>query len=178
MVVSPVCARALAIRDHVLPLVRAHGMLQDLDGKDSPLRLLVLDASQWQFTHWTPFNAIAPGEAASPGYRTALKHQQGRPELPYGLTIRNRGTTVLTLLWGDGGCDIVSFVRGDWEEAVLTLAAANSFFPSSDLRSFIRSMLACNASMRSTTLPAGTCGASATSLPSSFASISFRTASR
>jgi hypothetical protein len=35
-------ANALAIRDHLLPIVRAHGLLADFEGKDSPLRLFVL----------------------------------------------------------------------------------------------------------------------------------------
>src|SRR5262249_25610052 len=48
----------------------------------------------------------------------------------------------------------------------------------SDFRADILSMLAFKASMRSITLPAGAAGASTISLPSSLASISFRTASR
>jgi hypothetical protein len=115
-------ARALAIRDNVLPLVRAHGMIQDLEGKDSTLRLIVLDRGPWRFTHWTPFNALAPNEASSPGYRHALERQRARPDLTYGLDIRHDRENVLSLLWADcGAFEIVRFVRGAWEDAALEL---------------------------------------------------------
>lgn len=115
-------ARALAIRDHVLPLVRAHGTLEDLEGKDSTLRLLVLERGSWRFTHWTPFNALGLTEASSPGYRHALERQHIRPDLPYGLDIWHEGTKVLSLLWADeGSFKVVELVRGNWEQAALAL---------------------------------------------------------
>ena len=81
-------ARALAIRDHVLPLVREHGTLEDLEGKDSTLRLIVLEQDPWCLIHWTPFNALAPAEASSPGYRHALERQRRRPALWAGNPVR------------------------------------------------------------------------------------------
>lgn len=67
-VVASSDADALAVRDHILPIVREHGVLQDFDDKSSPLRLLVLERQVWRFVHWTPFNALTPGQASSPGY--------------------------------------------------------------------------------------------------------------
>ena len=115
-------ARALAIRDHVLPIVREHGAIQDLDDKTSSLRLVVLERNPWQFTHWTPFNALARTEASSPGYRHALEGQHTRPDLLYGLDVRHEGAKVLSLLWSDeGACEVLSFIRGAWEDAALAL---------------------------------------------------------
>ena len=115
-------ARALAIRDHVLPVLRERGILEDLEGKSSSLRLLVFEQEPWLFSHWTPFNALARTEASSPGYRHALARQHTRPDLPYGLDIAHDGVTVLRLLWADAGTfEIVNFVRGAWEDAALAI---------------------------------------------------------
>jgi hypothetical protein len=115
-------ARALAIRDHALLLVRAQGAIQDLEDKSSSLRLIVLERDPWQFTHWTPFNALARTEASSPGYRHALAGQHTRPDLPYGLDVRHEQAKVLSVLWADEGAfEVLIFVRGPWEDAVLAL---------------------------------------------------------
>ena len=121
-------ARALAIRDHVLPLVREHGRLEDLDNKNSTLRLIVLERDAWLFTHWTPFNALARTDASSPGYRHAVERQRARPDLPYGLDVHHAGTKVLSLLWADergaherGAVAVEIFIRGAWEDAALAL---------------------------------------------------------
>lgn len=117
-------ALALAIRDRILPLVHAHGLLEDLDAKDGTLRLTVLARAPWRFTHWTPFNALAPTEAASPSYRHALERQRARPDLPYGLDVWHDGAKVLSVLWADDGTvSVVAFVRGAWEESALALQA-------------------------------------------------------
>ena len=116
--------RALAIRDQVLPIVRAHGTLEDLEGKDSTLRLLVLEHGPWRFTHWTPFNALGPTDASSPSYRHAVERQHTRPNLPYGLDIWHERTKVLTLLWSnEGSYEIVCLIRGPWEDGALALQA-------------------------------------------------------
>lgn len=112
-------ARALAIRDHVLPLVREHGSLED---KDSAMRLIVLERAPWRFVHWTPFNALDRAEASSPGYRHALQRQHTRPDLPYGLNVRHEQVEVLSVLWADGGAfEVRTFLRGEWEAAALGL---------------------------------------------------------
>lgn len=115
-------ARALAIRDHILPLIRQHGTIEDLENKDSVLRLIVLRRDAWRFTHWTPFNALNPSQASSPAYRHALAQQRTRADLPYGLDISHDDTELLSLLWAESGMFVVvRFVRGTWEEAVLAL---------------------------------------------------------
>ncbi len=69
---------ALAIRDHLIPLVRERGTLEVQ--RDS-VRRITLRADAWVIEHWTPFNDLSPGEAASPGYRHALERQRPLPVL-------------------------------------------------------------------------------------------------
>ncbi len=115
-------ANALAIRDHILPIVREHGALEDLEGKNSPLRLIVLERQAWRFAHWTPFNALARGQASSPGYRHALANQHTLLDLPYGFDVWHDGSQVLSLLWADAGTfQVVSFHRGLWEAEAMAL---------------------------------------------------------
>jgi hypothetical protein len=110
--------RALAIRDHLLPLIRQRGTLQV---QRDVMRLITLELDPWLFNHWTPFNDLAPEQAASPGYRRALEEQRNRPELPYGLEVWH-GDKVLSLLWADHGAFAVPcFIRGDWEDEALAL---------------------------------------------------------
>ncbi len=110
--------RALAIRDHVLKLLRRDGTLEV---QRDTVRLVELRADPWIFRSWTPFSALLPGEASSPGYRHAVERQHTRPDLPYGLEVWH-GTQVLRVLWADGGAfQIASFVRGPWEAAALAL---------------------------------------------------------
>jgi hypothetical protein len=112
-------ARALAIRDHLLPLVREHG---SLDGNDSTMRLMVLERPPWRFVHWTPFNALDGTEASSPGYRHALQRQHTRPDLSYGMNIQHEQREVLSLLWADDGTfEVRTFLRGPWEARALAL---------------------------------------------------------
>lgn len=115
---------ALAIRDHVLPLVRSRGTLeQQFHG----LRRITLSIDPWSFSHWTPFKTLAAGEASSPGYRHAIEQQRAGPTLEYGLDIRLHGKHVLGLLWSDhGSFDVNVFERGDWEAQVLELTAPRS----------------------------------------------------
>ena len=49
--------RALAIRDHLLPLVRDRGMLECQYG---PVRVIGLQLGPWLFNHWTPFQELSP----------------------------------------------------------------------------------------------------------------------
>jgi hypothetical protein len=110
---------ALAIRDHLLPLVRDRGMLECQSG---PVRVIALQRGPWLFNHWTPFNELAPEEASSPGYRHALARQHTRPDLPYGLEVWRGDAKVLSVLWADSGSfEVDSFVRGSWEHEALML---------------------------------------------------------
>jgi len=112
--------RALAIRDRLLPLVRAHGALETQRG---PVRLVVLRTGPWIVEHWTPFGDLSPDEASSPGYRHAVERQHTTPDLPYGLDLRHDAVRVLGVLWSDDGAsEVVAFVRGPWEDAALALA--------------------------------------------------------
>ena len=110
--------RALAIRDHLLPVVRERGTLENQRGE---VRLIVLETGAWIVRHWTPFNELSPGAASSPGYRHAVERQLIRPDLPYGLDVWH-GTKVLNILWSDGGLfEVIIFVRGSWEDEALKL---------------------------------------------------------
>jgi hypothetical protein len=110
--------RALAIRDHVLTLLRRDGVLEV---QRDTVRLVELRLDPWLFRAWTPFSALFPTEAASPGYRHAIERQHTRPDLPYGLEIW-RGDKMLCVQWADGGAfEVADFVRGSWEDAALAL---------------------------------------------------------
>jgi hypothetical protein len=56
--------RALAIRDHIFPLLRGHGALQV---QQDAVRLTELLIGVWAFRHWTPLNELRTDEASSPG---------------------------------------------------------------------------------------------------------------
>jgi hypothetical protein len=110
--------RAIAIRDHILPLLRQHGVVQL---QRDTVRLTELRMGIWIFRHWTPFNDLAREEASSPGYRHAIERQRSRETLAYGLDVWH-GAKVLRVLWSrDGTIDVVGFVRGTWEDEALEL---------------------------------------------------------
>jgi len=104
---------AVAIRDHILPLLRRSGAVQT---QRDTVRLTELRMGVWTFRLWTPFNELGREEASSPGYRHAIERQRTRKALPYGLDIWY-GAEVLRILWSDDGAiDVVNFVRGQWED--------------------------------------------------------------
>jgi hypothetical protein len=110
--------QAVVIRDHILSLLRQAGAVQI---QRDMVRLTELRMGVWAFRHWTPFNELGREEASSPGYRHAVERQRTRQALPYGLDVW-RGARVLRILWAeDGAIEVVSFVRGPWEDEVLTL---------------------------------------------------------
>lgn len=112
---------ALAIRDHVLPLIRASGTLE---GQWGGFRRITLSMESWSFVHWTPFKDLDPGEASSPGYRHAVEDQRAGATLGYGLDVRLHGDRVLGLLWSDDGVfEVNVFERGGWEARLLELTA-------------------------------------------------------
>ena len=113
--------RALAIRDHILPLLRGHGAVQV---QRDAVRLTELRMGVWAFRHWTPFNELRADEASSPGYRHAVEQQRTRPALPYGLDIFHGAALekVLRILWAeDGTIEVADFIRGPWEEEAFRL---------------------------------------------------------
>jgi hypothetical protein len=110
---------ALAIRDHVLPLIRSRGVLELQRGA---VRVIGWRTGAWHFEHWTPFSELNAGEASSPGYRHALQRQHTLPDLLYGLDVWLSGTHRLGVLWSDDGDFHVGvFDRGTWERQVLQL---------------------------------------------------------
>jgi hypothetical protein len=111
--------RAVAIRDHILPLLRERGTLEP---QRDAVRLTMLRMDPWMFRHWTPFNELSPHEASSPGYRHAIERQHPRRDLSYGFEAWHSGARVLQMLWADDGrVQVPGFVRGDWEDAALAL---------------------------------------------------------
>jgi hypothetical protein len=113
--------RAVAIRDHILPLLRQHGTVQI---QHDTVRVTELRKGIWAFRHWTPFNELDEGEASSPGYRHALERQRNRQTLPYGLDVWHgvQQAKVLRILWAeDGTIDVADFIRGAWEDDALVL---------------------------------------------------------
>jgi hypothetical protein len=111
--------RALAIRDHLVPLVRDAGAIEL---QRDTMRLISLQVGPWSLAHWTPFNELGAGEASSPGYRHALERQQVEPGLPYGIEVSRDGVRVLVVSWADDGTSkVVTFVRGTWEDDALAL---------------------------------------------------------
>ena len=111
--------RAIAIRDHILPLLRQDGTVEV---QRDVVRLTELRISRWLFRLWTPFNELGREEASSPGYRHAIERQRSRKALPYGLDIWEGTTRPLRILWSeDGTVDVATFIRGPWEDEVLRL---------------------------------------------------------
>jgi hypothetical protein len=111
--------QAIAIRDHILPLLRMNG---SIGRQRDSVRLTEFRTGGWLFQHWTPFSELGREEASSPGYRHALQRQHSKAALPYGIDIWQGQKHVLRVLWADGGpTAIETFVRGPWEEEVLLL---------------------------------------------------------
>jgi hypothetical protein len=109
----------VAIRDHLLPLVREQGTLRI---QSDQVRLVVFRVGPWVLEHWTPFNELAAAEAASPGYRHALERQHTKPDLPYGLNVWCAGAKVLSVIWADdGSLEVIELLRGAWQEQALAL---------------------------------------------------------
>jgi hypothetical protein len=114
-------SRVLLIRDHVLALLRSHGAVQV---QRDTVRLTELRTGVWTFRHWTPFNELGAEEASSPGYRHAVERQRSSQTLPYGLDVWHgpEPAKVLRVLWADdGSVEVVTFIRGSWEQEVLGL---------------------------------------------------------
>ena len=120
-------ARAIAIRDHVLPLLQLHGAPQKLQAGESSLMLTFWQKSGLSFsvhTPFTPFPIEVAGRAGS--YDEALLIQKGlaaRPTLPWRLDIWHNGRKMMSLQWShrDTAVEAISFRPGPWEAEVLAL---------------------------------------------------------
>jgi hypothetical protein len=111
--------RAIAIRDHILPLLRQRGTVEV---QRDTVRVTELRIGVWAFRVWTPFNELGREEASSPGYRHAVERQRSRRALPYRLDIWHGTIRVLRILWADDeSIEVVSFVRGQREDEAFLL---------------------------------------------------------
>jgi hypothetical protein len=112
-------ARALAIRDHLLPLIRVHGGMQEVSGAAG--HLAVWKAGSLTCTVRSPFTAWPAEAPPAASYEQALSRQRAKPALPWCLEVWH-GHTVLNLQWDDDGTvEVISFTRGPWEDDALAL---------------------------------------------------------
>ncbi len=118
-------ARALAIRDHLLPLIRVQGAMKEIGG--SGLRTVVWEAGGFGFALRSPFTPWPDAPLFS--YNEALAKQRASPVLSWGLDVRHR-RKVLSLQWDDAGrVEVISFTRGPWEDEVLALGPGAGLDP-------------------------------------------------
>ena len=109
-------ARALAIRDHLMPLIRARGAIHA--SSESGLRVVVWRTGRFDFLLRSPF---APLPDAAPKSYAETPYQ-----LPWGLDVV-QGRKVLSLQWDDAGrVEVVSFNRGAWEDEAFSLPLDDS----------------------------------------------------
>ena len=118
-------ARALAIRDHLLPLIRAQGAMKEIGG--SGLRSVTWEVGGFGFMLRSPFTPWPDAPLFS--YNEALAKQRASPVLSWGLDVW-RGRKLLSLQWDDAGrAEVISFTRGPWEEEVLALGPGPDLDP-------------------------------------------------
>jgi hypothetical protein len=116
-------ARALAIRDHLLPLIRAHGFVLEAGG--GSLRIVMWRAGRFRFALRGPPITPWPGTSPPGSYAAALARQRADPVPPWGLDVWH-DRKVLSLRWDDAGrAEVISFNRGRWEAEALTIGAAD-----------------------------------------------------
>jgi hypothetical protein len=117
--------RAVAIRDHLLPLIRVQGAMEEIGG----LRMVTWKAGRFAFALRSPFTAWGI-KASPPGsYSAALAKQRANPVLPWGLDVWH-GRKVLSLQWDDAGrVEVISFTRGPWEDEALALGPGQNLDP-------------------------------------------------
>ena len=113
---SPKRERALAIRDHVLPLIRDRGSLQRLND----VSIVTWGARALRFALRTPSSSW-PNERTAPPYQQTLTGQQAST-LPYALDVWFAGRKVMSLEWSDAGAfNLIRFTAGEWEAKALAL---------------------------------------------------------
>lgn len=110
--------RALAIRDHLLPLIRANGTLVQVG--NASMKVLAWKMLPWGFSLRTPFSPFPAGRAPRTQQEAVLKQQAGE-QMGYGLDIGYEGKKVFNLEWDDTRHVVVTFKRGGWEEEALHL---------------------------------------------------------
>src|SRR5918995_1801362 len=120
-------ARALAIRDHLLPLIRAQGTMEEIGG--SGMRTVMWKAGRFAFALRSPFTAWGIKALPPRSYSAAQAKQRANPVLPWGLDVWH-GRKVLSLQWDDAGrVEVISFNRGPWEDEALSLGPGQDLGP-------------------------------------------------
>ena len=110
--------RALAIRDHLLPVVRERGTLECQ--RDAVRR----SRCTWNVAAQALDAVQRP--VAGPGSLAGLPPRPGSATHPAGAALRlevwREDDKVLSVLWAeDGSHEVDSFVRGSWEDEALAL---------------------------------------------------------
>ena len=121
-------ARALAIRDHLLPLIRVQGAMEEVGGGGSRvLRMTTWKTGSFAFALRSPFTPWPDTPPIS--YDAALAKQRASPAMPWSLDVWH-GRRVLRLQWDDAGrAEVVSFNRGPWEDEALALGPGPDLDP-------------------------------------------------
>jgi hypothetical protein len=133
--------RAIEIRDHVLPLIRAGGRVQSRGG----LRWTKWSPPGFNCVLITPFTPLPAGSRPS-SYERAIAQHLGSKGMPWRLDIWSRGTgKVLSLQWDDEQADLISMKSGLWEAKLLALKVAARCEP---IRGFQAVMIAGAAILR------------------------------
>jgi hypothetical protein len=117
-------ARAIAIRDHVLPLMQLHGAPQRIQAGELSMVVTRWEQDELSFLLRTPFTRLPTEVVGRTGsYNKALLIQKAPPMLPYGLDIWHNRKKTMSLQWseGDAAVDVVSFRPGPWKAEVLAL---------------------------------------------------------
>jgi len=117
-------ARALTIRDHLVPLIRTHGSMQEVSGRAGWLAVCRMESLTC--TLRSPFTAQFAEAPLSAFFEQSISRQRAKPDLPWGLDVWH-GSKVLSLQWDDEGrAEVMSFIRGPWEAAALAMGADRS----------------------------------------------------
>lgn len=115
--------RALAIRDHVLPLIRAYGVMRVIGVRVEPARIVAWDAGDLSFMLRIPFTPWPP---LARSYAAAVAQQRANPVLPWVLDVWH-SRKVLSVQWDDAGAaEVIGFAHGPWEATALSLSATNA----------------------------------------------------
>jgi len=114
-------SRALAIRDHILPLVRERGVPQRLKAGEG-----FVSTTKWQHAVFT-FGLWAPNYMPSGGpvdYALAVAVQDMvEAAMPHGLDVWHAHVgKVLSMEWdADGRANLISMRPGSWEAELLAI---------------------------------------------------------
>ena len=116
-------ARALAIRDHLLPPIRAQGTMEEIGG--SGVRMTMWKAGRFAFALRSPFTAWGIKAPPPRSYSAAQAKQRANPVLPWSLDVWH-GRKVFSLQWDDARrVEVISFNRGPWKAEALAMEGSD-----------------------------------------------------